>query len=234
MISKLEDISYNLEDLSPQHLADAMPMFYHEPKYQELNRKREHAYQAKFRKGSNVLSSNILLRKMDDKMGRMLLEFLAERSNKNRRRTKKTLGMLLQDKLDNKELAQEDVRKYQELSLTTEKALFLADMLDSVLVDINALMKPLFGNVNAKYEGLDALSSSMKAFRTTFNVNNDNRTPEEQTLYTEYVESLEAFFQRRMKTYTAKRKKIQDELMANPRTRHILEKQGAFLYTPKT
>lgn len=113
---------------------------------------------------------------------------------------------LLQYYVDySKEGMQERVNK---LSANLDKMTFLADMLESLLTDIKADMRDVFGG-GIEFNQFDAVAQVMQQLRGYFNSarSKDDSSPEAQ-LYFDYADSINEYLDKRLKTYSDKYRKL--------------------------
>lgn len=105
--------------------------------------------------------------------------------------------------------SQEGVRdRVKNLACNLDRLTFLADMLESLVVDIKADMQSVFGG-NIEFHQFDAVCQVLTQLRGFFNItrSKDANSPEAQ-LYMDYADSINEYLGKRLKTYTDKYRKF--------------------------
>lgn len=105
--------------------------------------------------------------------------------------------------------SQEGVRdRVNNLACNLDRLTFLADMLESLVVDIKADMQSVFGG-NIEFHQFDAVCQVLTQLRGFFNItrSKDANSPEAQ-LYMDYADSINEYLGKRLKTYTDKYRKF--------------------------
>ncbi len=94
------------------------------------------------------------------------------------------------------------------LATNLDRITFLADMLESLLTDVKADMRTIFGGT-IEFNQFDAVAQVLKQLRGFFKNtrSGDWESPEFQ-LYLEYSDSINDYLARRLKTYTEKYRKL--------------------------
>ena len=95
------------------------------------------------------------------------------------------------------------------LAAGLDKLTFLADMLESIVIDIKSDMDALFGK-EVQFLQFDAVISVLTQLRGFFNNtrSQSDGTDDSRNLYMEYADSINAFIEKRLKTYTERYRKI--------------------------
>ena len=117
-----------------------------------------------------------------------------------------SLNVLFRYHVDyNKEGMKEKVEK---LSASLNKLTFLADMLESLLIDINHDMTAVFGD-KFHFEQFNAVNDVMKQVQGFFGqVRSEDVDTPSAKLYLEYADSIDAYLYKRLKTYSEKYRKL--------------------------
>lgn len=99
----------------------------------------------------------------------------------------------------------------KKLTANLYKVTFLADMLESVMVDVRYEMRHVFGE-NFQYQQFDGVLQVLNQLRGFFNSvrTKDYSLPETQ-LFWDYADSINDYLAKRLKTYVAKYNKIHPE-----------------------
>ena len=95
------------------------------------------------------------------------------------------------------------------LSANLDKITFLADMLESLLVDVKEGMKTVFGNT-IEFTQFDGVATVLQQLRGFFKCSRDKsmKTEADTDLYCDYSDSINDYIEKRLKTYTAKYRKL--------------------------
>lgn len=89
-----------------------------------------------------------------------------------------------------------------------DKVVFMADMLESIITDIKADMKGIFGS-NYHFKQFDVVNNMLKQLSTFFGkVRSDDANTPEGELYMDYADSINSYLDKRLKTYTDKYRKL--------------------------
>lgn len=83
---------------------------------------------------------------------------------------------------------------------------FLADIIESKLVDIQQYLRQMFegGDSQYSFKQLDGVVASLRQLSMFFGHTRDEANVEQQELFADYADSLEAYCDKRMKTYSEK------------------------------
>lgn len=94
------------------------------------------------------------------------------------------------------------------MAANLDKVTFLADMLESIVTDVKADMREVFGG-SIEFSQFDAVLKVLTQLRGFFKSarRGDADSPEAQ-LYFDYSDSINEYIEKRLKTYTAKYRKI--------------------------
>ena len=103
-------------------------------------------------------------------------------------------------------------QKVTKLSDNLNKAAFLADALESIVRQIQADMMEIF-NGSVEFNQFDAVTQVLKQLDVFFNFSRTkNPESKDNELYCEYSDSINAFVDKRMKTYSEKYRKLHPSL----------------------
>lgn len=201
---------FNFKDVPIETYAKTLDLLFHDPDFVEMVQKRNNLVNTAVR--INPLSAEMqnlvrTIQQRDRKLADMLFAILVQ-SNLRSEVTFDFLSFnhLLQYYVDySKEGMQERVNK---LSANLDKMTFLADMLESLLTDIKADMREVFGG-GIEFNQFDAVAQVMQQLRGYFNSarSKDNSSPEAQ-LYFDYADSINEYLDKRLKTYSDKYRKL--------------------------
>lgn len=94
------------------------------------------------------------------------------------------------------------------LAYSLDKITFVADMLESLLTDVKSRMNKIF-NGNAQFNQFDSVNLVLKQLTGFFgNARNaENEVPEVSQLFMDYADSINAYLDKRLKTFSDKYRK---------------------------
>ena len=102
----------------------------------------------------------------------------------------------------------------QKLKADLYKVTFLADMLESVVVDVRSEMQEVFGD-SFKFQQFDGVLQVLNQLRGFFNsVRPKDYSQPETQLFGDYADSINDYLAKRLKTYVAKYNKMHPEYTA--------------------
>ena len=102
----------------------------------------------------------------------------------------------------------------QKLKADLYKVTFLADMLESVVVDVRSEMQDVFGD-SFKFQQFDGVLQVLNQLRGFFNsVRPKDYSQPETQLFGDYADSINDYLAKRLKTYVAKYNKMHPEYTA--------------------
>ena len=98
--------------------------------------------------------------------------------------------------------------KVAALSTNLDKMTFCADFLESILIDVKADMRDIF-NGRVEFQQFDAVAHVLTQLRGFFNSTRSKTfDSEEGKLYVDYSDSINAYLDKRIKTYSQKYRKL--------------------------
>jgi len=96
----------------------------------------------------------------------------------------------------------------EKLSANLDKLTFLADMLESLLTDVKAEMRTVFGG-SIEFNQFDAVAQVLQQLRGYFlSARSKDNDSKEAQLYYEYSDSINEYMEKRLKTYSDKYRKL--------------------------
>ena len=98
------------------------------------------------------------------------------------------------------------------LAINLDKVTFLTDTLESIVVDVKSYMTTIF-NGNVEFNQFDGVLQVLKQMQGFFNfARTKDIDSKDNDLYCEYADSINAYVDKRMKTYSAKHRKLHPQL----------------------
>ena len=102
--------------------------------------------------------------------------------------------------------------KVNQLNTNLDKVTFLTDALESIVVDIKSYMKEIFGG-STEFNQFDSVLQVLKQMQGFFNfARTKDIDSKDNDLYCEYADSINAYMDKRMKTYSEKYRKLHPTL----------------------
>lgn len=202
--------SFHFKDVPPSKYAETLDVLFHNPDYNDAVEKRNRlvksaerlrpdssemrnlvrTIQQRDRKLADIMYATIVQTNLHSEVGYDFLSF----------------STLLKYYVDySKEGNKERVDR---LAANLDKVTFLADMLESVVTDVKADMYEIF-NGRMEFNQFDAVLKVLTQLRGFFKSarRGDVDSPEAQ-LYFDYSDSINDYLEKRLKTYTAKYRKL--------------------------
>lgn len=99
-----------------------------------------------------------------------------------------------------KSLPPEKQEEAQELCVKLDSVTFMADVIEGYLFDINEMMKSLFDG-KFGFMQMDHIMPALKRLKRCMRNTRDIGTEDEKELFCDYAESIEAYMDKRMKTF---------------------------------
>ena len=206
--------SFTLKDVPSSKYAETLDVLFHNPDYNDLVEKRNRLVRSaeRLRRGSSEMNSLVRTvqqqdRKLADIMFASIVQtYLYSDVNKDFM----SFSSLLKYYVDYRKVGMKE-RVYR-LAANLDKVTFLADMLESIVTDIKADMLEIFqGNIN--FQQFDAVLAVLTQLRGFFNStrSKESDSPDAQ-LYMNYADSINEYIAKRLKTYTAKYRKLHPAL----------------------
>jgi hypothetical protein len=201
--------TFNFKDVPKEKYAEQLHVLFNDPDFCEVVEKRNRMVKAanRMRSGSNEFVNLIrTIQQHDHKLADMLFAYIVHVNL----RSDVTLDFLsfttlLKYYVD---YSQEGMKtKVDRLAGNLDRITFLADMLESVLVDVKSGMREIFGNA-VEFQQFDAVQQVLSQLRGFFNAsrNKDSASADAQ-LYMDYSDSINDYLEKRLKTYTDKYRK---------------------------
>lgn len=199
---------YALDDLKGADYADTLEMLFHEKDWQERMARRNRIYHGIDRMPEQNRPSAVrALEDADRWFANRLLQALVLRSVQVTTREHQTMDVYY------KELPAdaETMEKRDRLARMLDATVFLMDIIESKITDINDLMRSLFNDNTMVFEQMDGVLAALRQMHDFFGATRDKGSMEEQNLFADYAESIENDMDGRMKTYVERAKKLREK-----------------------
>lgn len=197
--------NWDLEDSTPAENADTLSMLFHSQEWIDKLERRKHIYQSMDRmKDSGFHAALKQIEAADRWFADRMLQACVLRSVQVTHREKKEMLEYYKELPTDKET----FRKRDELSRLVNSTVFLADLLESYVTDINSKIHDLFKDKSMNCEQMDGVTAALRQMHDFFGATRMKMRVDEQDLFAEYAESITKYVDKRMKTYAEKAAKI--------------------------
>lgn len=201
------DLPLDITSNTAKDYMPALQMLLNDGDFQQLIDHRSRMYNARGRAGANQYMICKGIVNDDRKIGSFLLRLFQNNNMENG--ISKTIPFnQLWDSIP------KDDEKKQKLKVLCSRSLdmviFLADVMESKIKDIREYLATIFDKEYdyAQFEGVVAAINQLESL---FGRTRDKGSMEEKLLFAEYAQSLEDFFDKRMKTFITKDTKLQKQ-----------------------
>lgn len=207
IVTKPTFYPYALDDLKGTDYADTLEMLFHEKDWQERMARRNRIYHGIDR--MPVQNRQAAVRALEDAdrwFAHRLLQALVMRSVQVTRHETLSLNSCFQ-KLPKDA---NTIEKQKRLSRLFNATVFLADIIESKITDINELICNLFNDKTLAFEQMDGVLAALRQMHDFFCATRDKGTVEEQILFADYADSIENYMEGRMKTYVERLNQLRE------------------------
>ena len=206
--------TFNFKDVPADKYAEALERLFSNPDFAEAVRNRNELVRAASRIPQNSPQMASLIRAIQEKDKKLAMNMYSLLVQVNVRSDESydflNFGQLLRYYVDySKPGMQETVDK---LAINLDKVTFLTDALESIVVDVKSYMTTIF-NGRVEFNQFDSVMQVLKQMQGFFNfARTKDIDSKDNDLYCEYADSINAYVDKRMKTYSAKHRKLHPQL----------------------
>lgn len=206
--------TFNFKDVPAEKYTAALEALFSNPDFAAALQHRNELVRAASRVPSNAPQMGALIKAIQERDTRLAKQMYGLLVQINLRSEESydflNFGHLLRYYVDYSQPNMQ--QKVTQLSDNLNKVAFLADALESIVRQIQADMMEIF-NGKVEFNQFDAVSQVLKQMDGFFNFSR-TKDPEskDNELYCEYSDSINAFVEKRMKTYSDKYKKLHPQL----------------------
>lgn len=202
--------SFNFRDVPSGKYAETLDVLFHNPDYSEAVEKRNRLVKSaeRLRPGSSEMANLVRTIQQHD---RKLADFMYSSIVQTNLYSEVSydflsFGTLLKYYVDYKKEGMRE--RVDRMAANLDKVTFLADMLESIVTDVKADMREVFDG-SIEFNQFDAVLKVLTQLRGFFKSarRGDAESPEAK-LYFDYSDSINEYIEKRLKTYTAKYRKI--------------------------
>ena len=202
--------TFNFKDVPVSKYAETLDVLFHNPDYNEAVEKRNRLVKSAdlLRPGTSEMANIVrTIQQHDRKLADIMYASIVQ-TNLHSEVSNDFLSFdtLLKYYVDYRKDGIKD--RVDRMAANLDKVTFLADMLESVVIDIKSDMRKIF-NENIEFNQFDAVSQVLTQLRGFFKSSrsDDADSPEAQ-LYFNYSDSINEYLEKRLKTYTDKYRKL--------------------------
>jgi hypothetical protein len=202
--------SFNFRDVPSSKYVETLDVLFHNPDYSEAVEKRNRLVKSaeRLRTGSSEMANLVrTIQQHDRKLADTMYASIVQ-TNLHSEVSYDFLsfGTLLKYYVDYKKDGMRE--RVDRMAANLDKVTFLADMLESIVTDVKADMREVFDG-SIEFNQFDAVLQVLTQLRGFFKSarRGDADSPEAQ-LYFDYSDSINEYIEKRLKTYTAKYRKI--------------------------
>ena len=206
--------TFNFRDVPADKYAEALERLFSNPDFSEAVRNRNELVRAASRIPQNSPQMASLIRAIQEKDKKLAMNMYSLLVQVNVRSDESydflNFGQLLRYYVDySKPGMQETVDK---LAINLDKVTFLTDALESIVVDVKSYMTTIF-NGRVEFHQFDGVMQVLKQMQGFFNfARTKDINSKDNDLYCEYADSINAYVDKRMKTYSEKYRKLHPTL----------------------
>ena len=206
--------TFNFKDVPSDKYAEALERLFSNPDFSEAVRNRNELVRAASRIPQNSPQMASLIRAIQEKDKKLAMNMYSLLVQVNVRSDESydflNFGQLLRYYVDySKPGMQETVDK---LAINLDKVTFLTDALESIVVDVKSYMTTIF-NGRVEFHQFDGVMQVLKQMQGFFNfARTKDINSKDNDLYCEYADSINAYVDKRMKTYSEKHRKLHPQL----------------------
>ena len=206
--------TFNFRDVPADKYAEALERLFSNPDFAEAVRNRNELVRAASRIPQNSPQMASLIRAIQEKDKKLAMNMYSLLVQVNVRSDESydflNFGQLLRYYVDySKPGMQETVDK---LAINLDKVTFLTDALESIVVDVKSYMTTIF-NGRVEFNQFDGVMQVLKQMQGFFNfARTKDINSKDNDLYCEYADSINAYVDKRMKTYSEKHRKLHPQL----------------------
>lgn len=202
--------TFNFKDVPVEKYAEMLDVLFHAPVFCEIIDKRNRFVMSadRLRSGTSEMKNLVkIIQQSDRKLADAVFSSLVQTNlRSNVSYDFLSFTTLLRYYVNYKKDGIKE--RVDRLACNLDKVTFLADLLESIVTDIKADMNVLFDG-KMEFNQFDAVAKVLEQLRGFFNsARSKNETSPETQLYFEYSDSINDYVGKRLKTYTAKYRKM--------------------------
>lgn len=206
--------TFNFKDVPADKYTAALESLFSNPDFAEAVRNRNELVRAANRIPQNSPQMASLIRAIQEKDKKLAMNVYALLVQINLHSDESydflNFGHLLRYYVDYSKPGMQE--KVDQLGINLDKVTFLTDTLERIVIDVKSYMEAIFGG-NVEFNQFDSVLQVLKQMQGFFNfARTKDINSKNHDLYCEYANSINAYMEKRMKTYSEKYKKLHPQL----------------------
>ena len=206
--------TFNFKDVPADKYTAALESLFSNPDFAEAVRNRNELVRAANRIPQNSPQMASLIRAIQEKDKKLAMNVYALLVQINLHSDESydflNFGHLLRYYVDYSKPGMQE--KVDQLGINLDKVTFLTDTLERIVIDVKSYKEAIFGG-NVEFNQFDSVLQVLKQMQGFFNfARTKDINSKNHDLYCEYANSINAYMEKRMKTYSEKYKKLHPQL----------------------
>lgn len=195
-----------LKTWTPEEYKELFEVLFNSEKWVKTVERRQRMYNVASRPGANVNGIRKGIEQDDRRAADMILHaMLIHECKKEGDKDILVKDLWTQIPKDDKEKNELKQKCRENLNMV----MFLADMLETKLMNIEQNLRDIFPDDNYHFEQFNGVKVTLDQLRTVFGKTRDMQSEEVKQVYADYADSIEEYLEKRMKTFLNKTGKIQ-------------------------
>lgn len=195
-----------LKTWTPEEYKELFEVLFNSEKWVKTVERRQRMYSVASRPGANVNSIRKGIEQDDRRAADMILHAMQiHECKKEGDKDILVKDLWTQIPKDDKEKNELKQKCRENLNVV----MFLADMLETKLMNIEQNLRDIFPDGNYHFEQFNGVKVTLDQLRTVFGKTRDMQSEEVKQVYADYADSIEEYLEKRMKTFLSKTGKIQ-------------------------
>lgn len=206
--------TFNFKDVPSEKYTEALNLLFSNPDFAEAVRNRNELVRAANRIPQNSPQMASLIRAIQEKDKKLAMNMYSLFVQVNLRSEVSydflNFSQLIRYYVDYSKPGMQE--KVKQLNMNLDKVTFLTDTLESIVTNVKLLMKEIFDG-NIEFNQFDSVLQVLKQMQGFFNfARTKNIDSKDNDLYREYADSINAYMDKRMQTYSVKHRKLHPQL----------------------
>lgn len=206
--------TFNFKDVPSEKYTEALNLLFSNPDFAEAVRNRNELVRAANRIPQNSPQMASLIRAIQEKDKKLAMNMYSLLVQVNLRSEVSydflNFSQLIRYYVDYSKPGMQE--KVNQLNMNLDKVTFLTDTLECIVTNVKLLMKEIFDG-NIEFNQFDSVLQVLKQMQGFFNfARTKNIDSKDNDLYREYADSINAYMDKRMQTYSVKHRKLHPQL----------------------
>lgn len=191
-----------------------LELVFHDEKFERLVEHRNKMFKVAERPGANPFAIRKGIEQDDQRIAMMILTAMQRQTLHHTEKQDIKINDLW------KKIPADDEHKQKVKQLCSyhlNMITFLSDIVESKLMDIQQELKELFPQDEYDFTQFDGVATALHQLSSAFRHTRSTGSEEQQALFADYAESMENYFDKRMKTFIAKSEQLRKKADAAKR-----------------